>query len=111
MRRNPGPGGAWTTLHSGRHSRQRCSRRTSYPRRNTTLSFAGIPNSGRSGSAASISATTDSGVRAMTIIDAQVHAYEANTAARPWHLAPSAPTYHFHDHVTGDELVEAMDKV
>lgn len=47
----------------------------------------------------------------MTIIDAQVHAYEANTPRRPWHLAPGAPTYHFHDHVTGDEVVEAMDRV
>lgn len=47
----------------------------------------------------------------MTIIDAQVHAYEANTPRRPWHLAADAPTYHFHDHVTGDELVAAMDRV
>lgn len=47
----------------------------------------------------------------MTIIDAQVHAYEANTPERPWQLSPGAPTYHFHDHVTGDELVEAMDRV
>src|SRR5512140_3855558 len=42
----------------------------------------------------------------MTIIDSQVHAYEANTPKRPWHSAPNWP-----DHVTGDEMVAAMDKV
>jgi predicted TIM-barrel fold metal-dependent hydrolase len=42
----------------------------------------------------------------MTIIDSQVHAYEANTPKRPWHNVPNWP-----DHVTGDEMVEAMDKV
>ena len=42
----------------------------------------------------------------MTIIDSQVHAYEANTPARPWHNVPNWP-----DHVTGDEMVAAMDKV
>jgi L-fuconolactonase len=42
----------------------------------------------------------------MTIIDSQVHAYEANTAARPWHTVPNWPA-----HVTGDEMVAAMDKV
>ena len=42
----------------------------------------------------------------MTIIDCQVHAYEANTAKRPWHSVPNWP-----DHVTGDEMVAAMDKV
>ena len=42
----------------------------------------------------------------MTIIDSQVHVYEANTAKRPWHLVPNWP-----DHVTGDEMVAAMDKV
>ena len=36
----------------------------------------------------------------MTIIDSQVHAYEANTAKRPWHSVPIWP-----DHVTGDEMV------
>jgi L-fuconolactonase len=40
------------------------------------------------------------------IIDSQVHAYEANTPKRPWHLVPNWP-----DHVTGDEMVAAMDKV
>lgn len=40
------------------------------------------------------------------IIDAQVHAYEANTPRRPWHKVPNWP-----DHVTGDEMVLAMDKV
>ena len=34
----------------------------------------------------------------MTIIDSQVHAYEANTPKRPWHSVPNWP-----DHVTGDE--------
>jgi len=42
----------------------------------------------------------------MTIIDSQVHAYEANTPKRPWHSVPNWP-----DHVTGDEMVVAMDKV
>ena len=42
----------------------------------------------------------------MMIIDSQVHAYEANTPKRPWHSVPNWP-----DHVTGDEMVVAMDKV
>jgi predicted TIM-barrel fold metal-dependent hydrolase len=40
------------------------------------------------------------------IIDSQVHAYEANTPQRPWHSIPNWP-----DHVTGDEMVAAMDAV
>jgi hypothetical protein len=46
------------------------------------------------------------GASPMTIIDCQVHAYEANTPKRPWHSVPNWP-----DHVTGDEMVAAMDKV
>ena len=42
----------------------------------------------------------------MAIIDLQVHAYEANTAKGPWYSVPNWP-----DHVTGDEMVAAMDKV
>src|ERR671939_123326 len=42
----------------------------------------------------------------MMIIDSQVHAYEANTPRRPWRSAPNWPA-----HVTGDEMVAAMDKV
>src|ERR1700756_1185900 len=42
----------------------------------------------------------------MMIIDSQVHAYEANTPKRPRHTVPNWP-----DHVTGDEMVAAMDKV
>jgi len=42
----------------------------------------------------------------MSIIDSQVHAYEANTPKRPWHSVPNWP-----EHVTGDEMVAAMDKV
>ena len=42
----------------------------------------------------------------MPIIESQVHAYEANTPKRPWHSVPNWP-----DHVTGDEMVAAMDKV
>ena len=42
----------------------------------------------------------------MTIINSQIHAYEANTPKRPWHTVPNWP-----DHVTGDEMVAAMDKV
>ena len=40
------------------------------------------------------------------IIDSQVHAYEANTTKRPWATVPNWPA-----HVTGDEMVAAMDKV
>ena len=40
----------------------------------------------------------------MPIIDSQVHAYEANTSRRPWHSVPNWPA-----HVTGDEMVAAMD--
>src|SRR5712672_632065 len=42
----------------------------------------------------------------MTIIDSQIHAYEANTAKRPWQSVRNWP-----DHVTGDEMVAAMDAV
>src|SRR6267142_460579 len=42
----------------------------------------------------------------MPIIDSQVHVYEANTPKRPWHGVPNWPP-----HVTGDEMVAAMDKV
>ena len=42
----------------------------------------------------------------MPIIDSQVHAYEANTPKRPWASVPNWP-----DHVTGDEMVAAMDEV
>ena len=42
----------------------------------------------------------------MPIIDSQVHAYEANTPKRPWDKVPNWPP-----HVTGDEMVAAMDKV
>src|SRR6516162_217612 len=46
------------------------------------------------------------GASPMTIIDAQVHAYAANTPERPWHSVPNWPP-----HVTGDEMVAAMAKV
>jgi L-fuconolactonase len=46
------------------------------------------------------------GASPMTIIDAQVHAYAANTPERPWHSVPNWPP-----HVTGDEMVAAMDKL
>ncbi len=42
----------------------------------------------------------------MPIIDSQVHAYEANTPKRPWATVPNWPP-----HVTGDEMVAAMDNV
>jgi L-fuconolactonase len=42
----------------------------------------------------------------MAIIDSQVHVYEANTPKRPWDKTPNWPA-----HVTGDEMVAAMDKV
>jgi predicted TIM-barrel fold metal-dependent hydrolase len=40
----------------------------------------------------------------MPIIDAQVHAYERNHPERPWHAVLTGPA-----HVTGDEMVAAMD--
>ena len=46
------------------------------------------------------------GGSSMTIIDSQVHAYEANTPKRPWFRVPNWP-----DHVTGDEMVAAMAAV
>ena len=42
----------------------------------------------------------------MMIIDSQVHAYEANTANRPWDTIPNWPKQ-----VTGDQMVEAMDSL
>ena len=42
----------------------------------------------------------------MPIIDSQVHAYEADTPARPWANTPNWPA-----HVTADEMVAAMDAV
>ena len=43
----------------------------------------------------------------MAIIDSQVHLYEANTPQRPWRsAAPGWPP-----HVTGEEMVAAMDKL
>ncbi|NKB59406.1 MAG: amidohydrolase family protein [Alphaproteobacteria bacterium] len=42
----------------------------------------------------------------MPIIDSQVHVYAANTPERPWHSVPNWP-----DHVTGKEMVAAMDAV
>jgi L-fuconolactonase len=44
--------------------------------------------------------------RPKTVIDCQVHAYAANTPERPWFRVPNWPA-----HVTGDEMVAAMDKV
>ena len=41
----------------------------------------------------------------MQIIDAQVHAYEADSPQRPWAAVLTGP-----DHVTGDEMVAAMDE-
>jgi len=43
--------------------------------------------------------------RPKMIIDSQVHAYAANTPERPWARVPNRP-----EHVTGDEMVSAMDK-
>ena len=45
--------------------------------------------------------------RPPAVIDAQVHAYAANTPERPWHSVPKT----WPAHVTGDEMVAAMDKV
>src|SRR3954447_1390487 len=67
-----------------------------------------LPSKGPSGHKASAIAKVKRhrGAVPMTIIDSQVHAYEANTPKRPWHTVPNWP-----DHVTGDEMVAAMDKV
>jgi L-fuconolactonase len=46
------------------------------------------------------------GASSVPIIDAQVHAYAANTPQRPWSRVPNWPA-----HVTGDEMVVAMDQV
>src|SRR5436853_1687118 len=46
------------------------------------------------------------GASPVPIIDAQVHAYAANTPQRPWSRVPNWPA-----HVTGDETVAAMDQV
>tara|TARA_A100001037_G_scaffold18193_1_gene15689 strand:+ start:526 stop:1368 length:843 start_codon:yes stop_codon:yes gene_type:complete len=40
------------------------------------------------------------------VIDSQVHAYAANTPERPWSEVPNWPP-----HVTGDEMLAAMDAV
>jgi len=42
----------------------------------------------------------------MTIIDSQIHAYEANTPKRPWRNVPNWPAS-----ATGDETVAAMDRL
>src|SRR5467141_1011230 len=42
----------------------------------------------------------------MAIIDSQVHSAEANPSKLPCHRVPNWP-----DHVTGDDMVAAMDKV
>ena len=41
------------------------------------------------------------------IIDSQIHAYEANKPERPWVATPAD----WPPHVTGDEMVAAMDEV
>ena len=46
------------------------------------------------------------GASSVPIIDSQVHAYAANTSQRPWSRVPNWPA-----HVTGDEMVAAMDQV
>ena len=43
----------------------------------------------------------------MMIIDSQVHAYDANSPQRPWRTQ----LHGWLPHVTGDEMVAAMDKV
>src|ERR1043165_1455315 len=45
-------------------------------------------------------------MRPKMVLDSQVHAYAANTPERPWFRVPNWPA-----HVTGDEMVAAMDKV
>src|ERR1051326_5716036 len=51
-------------------------------------------------------AAAEAQARPALVIDSQVHAYEANTPQRPWFRVPNWPA-----HVTGDEMVAAMDKV
>jgi predicted TIM-barrel fold metal-dependent hydrolase len=50
--------------------------------------------------------TVRAATRPPLVIDAQVHAYAANTPERPWHSVPNWPA-----HVTGDEMVAAMNRV
>jgi len=45
------------------------------------------------------------------IIDSQVHVHDADTAERPWLKSPDGPVHEWPDHVTGDEMVAAMDAV
>jgi hypothetical protein len=44
--------------------------------------------------------------RPPVVIDAQVHAYAANTPERPWPSVPNWPA-----HVTGDEMMAVMGNV
>ena len=48
----------------------------------------------------------ESNKMATPTIDCQVHAYERNSAARPWSGFLQGP-----DEVTGDDMVSAMDRV
>src|SRR6202521_450378 len=66
----------------------------------------GAPGPSGQGPAAIPNSLSTEELPPMTIIDSQVHAYEANTPKRPWHSVPNWP-----DHVTGDEMVAAMNKV
>src|SRR3954469_12788146 len=70
------------------------------------LPSAAIPSMRRRGILCSTNSRDIEEPAPMPIIDSQVHAYEANTPKRPWHSIPNWP-----DHVTGDEMVVAMDKV
>src|SRR5262249_35249336 len=84
--------------------------------RRTISSFAGAVCAGKSSvqpllqadirSACLCAYAPSGGGSPMTVIDSQVHAYEANTPKRPWHSVPNWPA-----HVTGDEMVAAMHKV
>ena len=51
-------------------------------------------------------APAEAQARPQVVIDSQVHAYAANTPERPWHSVPNWPP-----HVTGDEMVAAMEKL
>jgi hypothetical protein len=85
--------------HGGR--KDRLIERRSVLRAGATLAAAGPSAASRRQSAAA--------TRQSVVDDDQrcrVHAYAANTPERPWYSVPNWPP-----HVTGDEMVAAMDKV
>src|SRR5258708_16449883 len=94
--------------HGGRNGQPTDCRRQAYRRAQRSADRAALAAAGPAllHGAHAKAQPRPSGASPMTIIDAQVHAYAANTPQRPWHSVPNWPP-----HVTGDEMVAAMDKV